>query len=136
MNVTLFRRLFIGTSHHIDGFVYDLTQPLSFPLFPPSFCVFYSNVICKTHLHNVWGGCRIPILYLFGKLYSGIRKFCTSTQEKIHRNLKNPRQHFETSKERDTMHLNIFYNSPMPFFFPTGKEMSYLKGDWLLVTLQ
>lgn len=56
-------------------------------------------------------------MHPFTKLYSRIRKFCTSTQEKNNRNLKNPRQHFETSKEKDTMHLNIFYNSPMPFLF-------------------
>lgn len=37
------------------------------------------------------------------------------------------------------MNLNIFYNSPCHFCIqtlPTGKEMSYLKYDWLLVTLQ
>lgn len=104
-----------------------------FFIYPP-YSVFYSNSanLQKTPAQCL-GGCHIPILHLLTKLYSRIRKFCTSTQEKIHRNLRNPRQHFETSKER-TQCIWISFITPSWHFFI--QPQPYLKGDWLLVTLQ
>lgn len=54
VNVALSHRLFIGTCHHIACSAYDLFQPLSPFFISPPYSVFYSNFICKTHLHNVW----------------------------------------------------------------------------------
>lgn len=80
--------VFIRTSHSRACSVHDLIQPLSFSLFPPPYSVFYSNFIFKTSARRL-GGRHIPSLLSFTKLYNRIRKFCTSTQEEIHRNLKN-----------------------------------------------
>lgn len=118
-----------------SGFIFSFT-------FLP-YSLFYPNFICKTHLH-VWVvatsiSCIPTLNFTAEHTHTQKKNFFPSTQEKIHKNLKNPRQHFETSKEKDTIYLNIFYNSSVPFFIqppPTGKEMSYLKGDWLLVTIQ
>lgn len=133
MCVSLSQGFYQDMPSYIACSLHDLIQPLSFSSYS-------LPIMCFTlYLQNTpaqcLGGCHIPSLLSFTKLSSRIRKFFTCTQEKIHRNLKNPRQHFETSKEKDTMHLNIFYNSPLPFLIQpplTRKEMSYLKGDWLL----
>lgn len=104
-----YRTVSPALSHSLLSVWSDFTFIFFISLLPSALCVLL-------HLQNTpaerLGGCHVPILYLFTKLYSRIRKFCTFTQKKIHRGKKYPRQHFVTSKEKDTVHLNIFYYSP------------------------
>lgn len=77
--------------------------------YKPAFSLFFphspspQSILVKLYLHNTPAKylaiCHIHILHPFAKLYSRMKNFCTCTREKIHRNLKNSRQHFETSKE-------------------------------------